>query len=221
MSRIKNKNHTSSRYGKPRRQTVRKSPKILIVTEGEKSEPSYFENLVDELDLTNVEIVASKGTAPSNVVETAIREANGIKTYNEIYCVFDRDSNGRNYVEAIRILMRKSKTKEGSQFIAIPSIPCFEFWYLLHIQFSERSYGGSNSPCQELINELKRHKWFQDYEKASSDSFFSLIASRRDEAIANAKQILFANSQTGGQEFHENPSTRVHLVVERLTEIAE
>lgn len=166
-------------------------------------------------------IMKSKGTAPTNVIETAIREASRLGIYNEIYCLFDQDSNDKNYIEAFRILRRAARTEDRRQFIAVPSIPCFELWYLLHVKFSDRSYRDGVSPCEMLIKALRKHKLFQDYQKTGCDKFYEQIAGMRGEAIQNSKRLLsFANDSTG-REYHEDPSTRVHLLVERLIEIAD
>lgn len=43
--------------------------RVLIVTEGTKTEPRYFGLLVNELGLTTVKISESAGSAPINVVK--------------------------------------------------------------------------------------------------------------------------------------------------------
>lgn len=211
----------TSRFVKPSHSFGKNRKRILIVTEGEKSETSYFARLVSELELTTVKIAHSKGTSPKNVVETAINKARRLKNFNRVYCVFDRDANDSSYVEAFENLNRATAVVENCQFVAIPSIPCFEFWYLLHIRYSDRSYGGTDSSCKQLISDLRKHKLFRDYDKSSCSGFYEDLVSRRGQAIVNARRLLAAATQIDAKPYFEDPSTRVHLIVESLIQIAK
>lgn len=221
MGRTKSNKRSASNFVWSRVSRRKDQDRILIVTEGEKSETSYFSRLAIELELSGVQIIRSKGTAPTNVVKTAIRGASRLDVYNEIYCLFDQDTNDKSYAEAFEILRRAARTEDRRQFIAIPSLPCFELWYLLHVEFSDRSYRDGVSPCERLIKALRKHKLFQNYQKTSCEKFYEQIAGMRDEAIRNSKRLLSLANDSIGREYHEDPSTRIHVVVERLIEIAD
>lgn len=48
---------------------------------------------------------------------------------HQIFCVFDKDSHdakGNHYTNLL------SYTKDNNKVIAINSVPCFEYWLLLH-----------------------------------------------------------------------------------------
>lgn len=198
--------------------------RVLIVTEGSRTEPDYFRMLINELGLTSakVKIVGEGGAAPISVAREAERILNLDDDFEKIYCVFDRDCHV-TYSEALRAIQGISIRKENKNkvILAITSIPCFEFWYLLHVSESRKPYNGVKSPADELISDLERYAVFKEYEKCSCTKFFDNISGQRSQAIERSKRFLQQAKDEGAQDFHENPSTRVHLVVESLIAIAK
>jgi len=66
--------------------------RILIITEGEKTEPHYFEEIRKHyrLSTASIEIMQSKyGTTPQQVVNFAVDRCKETKEYEAVYCVFD------------------------------------------------------------------------------------------------------------------------------------
>ena len=138
-----------NRHSHRRRKLERKQgnrppyPRVLIVCEGEKTEPNYFDEIRQEwrIPALHWEILPSEfGTGPEKVVEFAERKAQKEGRWEEIYCVFDRDEH-LHYKEAISKAQSKAGklwTKEKGNapvvFMAIPSDPCFELWFLIHFQ---------------------------------------------------------------------------------------
>lgn len=211
---------SANRLSRPRGKRDLASERVLIVTEGEKTEPSYFEKLVTSLSLTSVRIASSKGTSPTNVVDSAVDLVLTTDNYQTVYCVFDQDRNFLNYKQAIDRVKQENRKSKGVRFVAVPSIPCFEFWYLLHAQYTRKSYKDSVSPCSKLIENMKKIKVFSGYEKSDCGNFFDEIASLRDTANTNAARVISEARKEGCKEFYEDPSTRIHLLVEELTRIS-
>ena len=82
------KNKLDKRFG--RSAPFRSIPdRVLIVMEGTKTEPSYFKNLVSELELRTVKICPSADSAPISVVNEAKKRVSKDKDFEQIYCVFD------------------------------------------------------------------------------------------------------------------------------------
>jgi len=57
---------------------------VLIVCEGEKTEPNYFRALVDDLQLNTANIVIAKniaGSSPRTIVDFAFQISNHVGTY--------------------------------------------------------------------------------------------------------------------------------------------
>jgi hypothetical protein len=200
-------------------QRKRKKPRepydvVLIVCEGAKTEPEYFKALKNELRLssTNIRICGKEcGSAPVSVVDYAIEESKKFGDYNRVYCVFDRDRH-ETYETALN-KVNQTKLRNGAKISAITSVPCFEYWLLLHFADTARPYGAlaSVSPCEELLRDLKTH--ISGYEKGSD--VFSITYPLVDEALRRAK-IRERNCVVDGTD---NPSTKVHELVVYLREL--
>ena len=141
--------------------------RILIITEGSKTEPLYLEDICASYKLhsANIEVQPSKfGTAPIQVVTYArqlfekgdLHKGIRPKSFDQIYAVFDRDDHD-SYFDALT----KAKSFDGKlrnddkrqvRFRAIVSIPCFELWLLLH-------YEDIQAPIHrdKVIERLKQH----------------------------------------------------------------
>jgi hypothetical protein len=122
--------------GSFRRTAGQKPPRsiTLIVCEGE-TEQEYFEAARLKYGLTTAEIVLAentKGAAPISVVACAEEKCAERGGYDQIYCVFDRDGHesfDRARARIATLAGRKNKPLPVRDAI---SIPCFEFWVLLH-----------------------------------------------------------------------------------------
>ena len=220
MGKIKSRAVPKERYRRPT-PVLDERDRVLIVTEGKKTEPNYFQRLVDEFDLTTavvVRIVGGGGPAPISVFDKTKSIVDSDEDYDYIYCVFDRDqheSYGRA-IEKIAQLARNNKF-QGKTVMAITSVPCFEFWFMLHVFETAKSYDSA----AKLIADLKKHELFKNYNKKGCGAFFDKISSMRNEAKKRAERILKDAKRTSQREYYEKPSTRVHLVVNALEKISE
>lgn len=188
---------------------------IAIVCEDSKSSPSYFNKLKKyyRLSSANVIVVPSKGSAPINVVDHAIKMTKNTPGIDRVACVFDRDTH-ESYQRAVNKLKEfKSKRSDKSKPIcmAITSTPCYELWLLLHFCYTAKAYTASRekSAADNLIGELRRH--LPSYNKSTIESFSELI-SNLDVAIKHAEQLQKYNSSTNST----NPSTNIHELVKFL-----
>lgn len=183
---------------------------ILIVCEGTKTEPNYFKELIDDLELNtaNVQTVASPSTCPRQLVEFALAESKN-EEYDYVYCVFDKD-NHTKYDEARQLM------KNSSKLVTAHSVPCFEYWLILHFQATTTPFYGnaSKSPGAEALTKLKQY--LPQYQKGLHGTF-SLLKNRLDKAVTRADEVnasaLAANT--------DNPSTYVVDLVRELLKIRE
>lgn len=201
-----------------KRKEARKAPydRVLIVCEGEKTEPVYLAELKEELKLNsaNIEIVPNTlGSAPISVVRQALRKFAKEKDYNRVYCVFDKDIHP-SYSAALHMIKEKTQATKGNcPIFAVVSVPCFEFWLLLHFRYTTRPYQAKNgSICESVITDLK--KFLPDYEKGGKNIFHK-TKSLLPQAISNAKKVLH-HCETGETDM---PSTRMHELVEYLQQL--
>lgn len=134
---------------------------ILIVSEGTKTERSYFEQLDKFLrGRVRIRFGWARGSSPMNVYKQARKEYDreksdlGADPYDRVFCVFDQDRH-TTYQQALDSI--RNATPAGI-FRAIPSVPCFEYWLLLHFAFRTQPYRGvgRESACDRVIKELRR-----------------------------------------------------------------
>jgi hypothetical protein len=190
--------------------------KVLIVCEGEKTEPNYFQALIRyyKINSANIAIYCDGGSSPINIVDRALHlyqceEKKSLK-FDRVYCVFDKDSH-ESYDRAV---FKVSEMKPDNTFFVCTSIPCFEFWLLLHFEYSRKPYFATekNSVADMVIKDLK--KYIPDYEKNNPDIFNDLVGSL-EYAKSNALNILEASTK----DLNPNPSTMVHSLVSYLQNI--
>lgn len=190
--------------------------KVLIVCEGGKTEPNYFIELVDhyEINSANVAIDGSCGSSPKSVYERAhaLYQAEVIKgdSFDRVYCVFDKDSHD-TYGEALTCI---ASEKPISTFYATTSIPCFEYWLLLHFKYTTNPYSraGTSSIGNEALKDLVAV--MPEYEKGGLKLFSSLFE-QLEFAKSNADRAL----QEANNTHTDNPSTNVHELVDYLQNI--
>ncbi|MFT7223801.1 MAG: hypothetical protein ACI82Z_001342, partial [Cellvibrionaceae bacterium] len=188
--------------------------KVLIVCEGEKTEPNYFNECIQfyKINTANVEVDGTCGSSPKSVYERAIElweteEKNG-DPYDRVYCVFDRDTH-ETYDKTVR---RISERNPRDIFYAAVSVPCFEYWLLLHFKYTARrpyATTGKLSVGGEVLRELK--KVMPDYEKGNNNIFLSL-SSKIEFAKGNAAISL----KHAKDNRTDNPSTSIHDLVDYL-----
>lgn len=202
------------------RRKASRSPydRVLIVCEGEKTEPLYFSEIKNfyKLNSANVEITGESGSSPLSVVNYAYdryqQEQGGGVPFDKVFCVIDKDSH-TTYAPAIE---RIRGLKPAGVFSAITSVPSFEYWYLLHFSYSTRAYEPlpGNSAANQVLSELKLY--MPDYDKGSG-GLFRELADQVEHAKANAIRALKA-AETNHTD---NPSTKAHLLVTHLQELGK
>jgi len=199
-----------------KRKKAKKSPydRVLIVCEGAKTEPNYLKEIRDtyRLNTANIDICGDEcGSDPLSVVNYAISKFRKDLDYDRVYCVIDRDKH-TTFDTAIDKL-RQTRLGKGVIFAAIISVPCFEFWLLLHFIYTTRQFcaPGSSSNCELVISELDNNERIPGYRKGALN-IFALTKDKLPNAIKNAKQLQQHNQSTGTY----NPATNMHELIEYL-----
>ncbi len=184
---------------------------VLIVCEGEKTEPNYFRSLIDDLQLNTANIVIAKNTAgssPGTVVDFALAEYKKQKEYDRVYCVFDKDQHA-NYENALDKI-RRVRPGKGHLILPITSVPCFEFWLLLHFAYTTKQFDtGPGSICANVISDLK--DYLPRYEKGDGD-IYQAIKDKQEAAMTNSKRVK-RHCVAAGTDM---PSTNIHELVKYL-----
>jgi len=190
-----------------RRKNIRPpKPIILIVCEGEKSEKFYFDGFRKEARISNVEIeVIGKGRPGNSLLKfTQNKVKNESITYDQIWIVFDKDDLSDEEFDSI-----VSKAIYRNKMNVAYSIPCFEYWLLLHFDYY-------NTPLttKDCIKKLKNR--FPVYRKNLDDVYYRL-ADKKYSAIENAKRMEDEHKKQGNTKpSSKNPSTLVYKLVIEL-----
>lgn len=200
------------------RRKARREPyaKVLIVCEGEKTEPHYFLGLKDyyKLNSANVEICGDCGSDPVSIVNYGKQryreERDAGDPFDKVYCVFDKDSH-TNYERAMDQIRRLTPK---DTYEAINSLPCFEYWLLLHFTYTTQPFSGlpGKSACAHVIDELRN--FMPEYAKGDKGIFARLV-DQLPFAIGNADRAL----QSAAANDTDNPTTRAHELVQFLQNI--
>ena len=197
-------------------------PVVLIVTEGSQTEPRYFEHFRNRQANIDIRIVGNKvhggSTDYTNLVRKAVRyqKKDQISKRNgdSVWVVADGDVN---YRDADPIAIRDTqleKAREMAQMAGIKVIisnPCFEFWYLLHFDYTTKYFRDYNT----VITALSRH--ISNY-KNTTDVFDQLLpymalALDRAECI---EQYHIDNGSSIPLGIATNPFTEVFRLVQAL-----
>lgn len=179
----------------------------MILCEGACTEPYYFAALRQDLGLPNVRVA---GPAPLKDIPSQTRAAWN-DDYEEVWCVVDEDERTDELRRLRERLEALGRRRSATSRTAV-SAPCFEYWLLLHFEFTTQPfYGmdGGRSACEQVILRLRRH--MPAYEK-NDDSVYTKCKDGLNDALRNAKR-----TDTGGR----GPRTEVDELVARLQHLAD
>jgi RloB-like protein len=186
-------------------------PLILIVCEGECTEPYYLDSLRIDLGLANVRVAGKEcGSDPLSVVQYAL-DRHSTDKFEHIFCVVDRDEH-QSFDEAMNLV--RTSANKGIPIEIIPSYPSFEFWYILHFQFTRAPIvkTGKTSSGANAVRLLKKHMRRKGgYEKTRVD-MWNHLKQDMPQAIRNSRQARNEATQVG----ELNPSTDVDKLVSFL-----
>jgi len=170
-------------------------PAMLIVCEGTKTEPNYF----NFFRATNMTIrTVGRGEDAKNLIDFACTKK---EDYDQIWCVFDRDR-----VPKCRFNGAIDKARDNNIKIAY-SNEAFELWYILHFEYL--STGITRKQYCKKLNKLLGNKY-----NKNDENMYNLLLDRQSTAIKNAKTLLKQYKPSNPAD--DNPSTTVHLLVTEL-----
>lgn len=189
--------------------------KVVIACEGKKTEPLYFDAIRSHLRASakDIVIVDHKGTDPLTIVQSAVDEVELQRPWlkgDTAWAVFDGDEHRQNAAQKQRWDQALSLAAARHIKVVI-SNPCFELWYLLHFQAQS-----ANIHRDATLRALKNH--IPGYDKGIS-VFAALHTLQpplgRSSAVTRAASLRAMHERNSSQSW-TNPSTEVHILVERL-----
>jgi len=213
MNRFKSYKRNSTSYKRKQFHSLPSGNAFLIVTEGEKTEPNYLSTLRDRLHLSaaEVEVVHPEGTDPITLVRRAIELRNIRKReakrgplieYDEVWVVYDLEK----IHDERRGLDKKARNLSGASDIRFAvSDPCFEFWLLLHEEFTTRPF----PDCADVVRQLK--KSLTGYSKGQA--LLGDFIEKTPTAVIRSERCR-EHHRTSGDD--GNPSTNMDLLIRVL-----
>jgi len=193
--------------------TLSKRKKILIMCEGENTEPSYF----NKFRLTSADVrVAGLGISSTELIEKTKSQPD-LNRYDEVWCVYDRDDRESSFNSSLHLA-----AKYG--FNVAYSIQAFEYWILLHFL----DHNGSPLPrkdCIQIINKYLKKFGCSFGESSGKKIETKMIfimqgvepqtgSTRQELAIKRAKRIY--DSLDHKNPAKEESSSTVFKLVEEL-----
>lgn len=187
----------------------------LIVTEGTKTEPLYFQSIRDIVNQKyqhRIQLdIFGEGANTLDLFEKAKRRAlqnpNG---YKHVWIVFDTDDFPPDRINKTVELCEDNST-ESMQFHAVWSNQCIELWYLLHFSF--------------LHSDLHRQEYWPKLTKALSEigagayqkgraDMYQVLKPYMETGIANARKLNQINKEK--TPVNSKPGTKVYELIEIL-----
>ncbi|MFT7356112.1 MAG: hypothetical protein ACI9W0_002921 [Gammaproteobacteria bacterium] len=223
--------HKAKKQQDLERRTSSRKPydRILVVCEGSKTEPIYLEEARVELELdsANVIIDGTCGSSPISVVKhaesTFNKEIQSGGLYNQVFCVFDRDNHTSyqqaiNHVDTINSKLKKDCISEEPIFKAIHSDPSFEFWILLHFNYSTKPYQSTQNKSigAQVIDDLK--VYMPEYKKTQRGIFKKSLSDGTLVTALNYSKRIYNRAKSSG---NMNPSTNMHELIEYLQQVKQ
>ena len=212
------KNNNISR--KDRFKSKRQAPaNYLIVCEGKKTEPNYFNGLKRKINekygnkvdvlIPNIDVKGTGMNTTSLVKYTQKTVNHANKVYGQVWVVFDKDEyNDEQFNSAI----------DNCNYNVTWSNPNFELGLLAHFKKVSR-YVSKDDVLQELSKEFQK-KGLGDYTKNDTDIFDKVTSEGKlHTAIKNCEYMEEVNKD--GQASQRNPTTKVYKIVDGLKEYLE
>lgn len=200
--------------GKKRSEKMNTRPlrkRVLIVCEGGKTEPNYFESFPIDERLFYVKTVGEGYNTISLVKKAKKTQKDTMPPFDKVWCVFDRDSfPSGNFNKAI------DEATKNDMEVAY-SNEAFELWYLLHFNYYDSAM--SRNQYKEKLCELLPFK----YEKTDecSKKMYDELLGKQSVAVRNAEMLFNHHLEAKGRinPEEDNPSTTVHRLVEELNKM--
>lgn len=211
------------REGRKKRRHETKTPKAnsyLIVTEGKRTEPYYFNGLrrlivekmggiVNVVELPSIDI-HGEGSSTGKLIEVTeqlVKEARVL--YQNIWVVFDKD-DFEDFDQAIQRGLKKGYHIAWSN-------QAFEYWLYLHFHYSDSAL--HRDEWNEKLDEIFKQYGLGNgtYQKNYED-IYNMVNQNEgvNTAIKHAKRRIAGFSSNKDKPSEYDPGTMVYKLVEEL-----
>ncbi|MCD6459258.1 RloB domain-containing protein [bacterium] len=194
-----------------RKTGFRDSTLIVIATEGQKTEPQYFDGLrlLYKNPKTHIEVLNRKTSAssPKHVIQELDKFTREYKLnrYDELWLIVDKDRWGDS---ELSLTIRQCIQKKYNFAV---SNPCFELWLLLHLKdilsFTKTEIQKLNV-CKKIKEKIKVILGSYNSSNLAADQFISYV----NQAISRAKYL----DTNINERWSTSLGSRVYLIAEKI-----
>jgi hypothetical protein len=191
-------------------------PKMTFFVEGDVTEREYIDNLKKSIlkeisdgqkrkrlkDSIEVSDVTAQDAC--SLVNLAI---NSHPKKTDV-CVIVIDEDDRTTVHEKDARNKAIQIAKNKGFVFVYSIPCFEFWALLHLQNTSACL--SRKQCQKKLRDLMPQ--YNHHKNKSLKLDFQMLSPHYDEAAQRAKNLIDQHSKKCLDIDLENPTTNAFLI---------
>lgn len=198
---------------------ILEKPTILIVCEGENTEPSYFRQF--KLSSATIKPVG-EGYNTISLVKRAVQLSKE-KSYDQVWCVFDADPKPDNPKQAKNFNDAVTLAESKGYGIAY-SNQAFEYWLIIH--FDDHQGGGMNrNDYNNKINQLLKPfglTYDGEGNKIITEDFFEVLDGIDKKTNKERKRLAISRAERNYDLFdhsnlaNEESSTTVFRLVEEL-----
>lgn len=214
IARLK-REHKKAKASKDRKENIRDSRvRFLIVCEGEKTEPYYFEALIKDRSST-VRDVSVKGEGCATIalvkrsleIKKELEKANAMR-FDRVWTVFDKD-DFNDFNDAIDLAKKYGfKTAWTNE--------AFELWYYLHFEYLDTAIS-RHDYIQKLQNVLRKKLNDKNYKyEKKARNTYNLLQKYGSEDLAKRYARKLRKLHKGDDYANQKPRTEVDLLVEEL-----
>lgn len=205
-------NRNTSDYLRRQTKTRETRKRFLIICEGEKTEVNYFKAFTVP---KKIEVrVKGEGKNSLSLVNKAIKIIDNVNkddSFDQIWCVFDKDNCSKEQFNQAERLAKENNIK-----IAY-SNEAFEIWFILHFQYLDIATSRSEY-LTILTKQMQKYGLLNKKEKykKNREDMYEKLKPYQTTAITNAAKLIQDRDEAKKHPFDANPSTTVHELVQEL-----
>lgn len=187
--------------------------RLLVVTQGEVTEPVYFE-MLKRIHREVVVVVEACPKSPPQMLDTALAiKAKAARSreerYDAVWVVFDTEERPD---PAVLRQLRQRADQHGVQLAW--SNPCFEVWLTLHLAFSQAQLMTATAAIRQLTALLPSYA----KDRRSAERSMATLIPQVATALTNAVRLREGHVTRNAGEF-PNPATDVDLLVRSIAQV--
>jgi len=194
------------------RASLRGKARYLIVCEGRETEANYLTGLRDAWRINAANVVIRRGddrTDSLSLVHRARALWKEDPDFDRVFVVCDHEDDGVAAARDLAGLPLAPRSRPGLVVELILSRPSFEFWLLLHFEYTTRMF----RDAKEVTRVLAQH--LPGYDKADRRLYAKLHAGL-EKAVAGTQQLKRHHVEKGV----DVPDTDVPILVDALRRLA-